>query len=112
LTLIASADTAFGRGDAAAARRALDCPLVWEAAEVQSSARLAEAYLREEEAGGTCDRFRMGLALLSYCEQFAMRSTYRYREMPVPRAAWSAERLASLAAKARARAEEVLAMKA
>jgi hypothetical protein len=50
----------------------------------------------------------MALALFSYCELFEARDTFRRREMPLPRATWSAERLASIAAKARARAEELL----
>ncbi|HVK64009.1 MAG TPA: hypothetical protein VM694_06030 [Polyangium sp.] len=108
LRVITAADEALARGDVDAARRTLDDPLVWEANEVQSMARLAEAYLRADEGTTSVDRFRKAFALLSFCELFDARSTVTRREMPLPRATWDAERLSALAAKARAWVEEAL----
>jgi len=109
LRIVAGADEALARGDAAAAQRILDVPLLWEANELQSMARLAEAYLREEE-GAPCDRFRKALALLSFCELFDARNTMNRREMPLPRATWEAERLRLLAVRARMWVEEALSL--
>jgi hypothetical protein len=108
MALIVSADAALAQGDASAARRVLDCLLVWEANEIQSLARLAEACMLEDEAGDASDPFRRTLTLLSFCELFAWRDTFVRREIPLPRVAWSTERLAAVAKKARARAEEAL----
>jgi hypothetical protein len=119
MALIAAADEALARGDGASARRSLDCPLVWEAYEVQSFARLAEAYLIErkraadgDEGGAAAgvDPFRMAFALLSFCDLAARRGTFNAREMALPRAAWRAPRLDALAAKARRRAEQALGL--
>ncbi|MDI1434073.1 tetratricopeptide repeat protein [Polyangium sorediatum] len=112
LRIVTAADKALARGDADAARRLLDGPLVWVANEVQSMARLSDAYLRAEEPNAPVDRFRKAFALLSFCEQFDARSTVTRREMPLPRATWDAERLSALAAKARAWVEEALRLPA
>jgi hypothetical protein len=108
MSIVARADAALERGDPALALRTLNSPRVWEAREAQSLARFAEAYLRTLEAGIPCDNFRMPLALLSFCELFEARNTPIYREMPLPRSAWSRKRLADVAEKARARADELL----
>ncbi|MDC0743706.1 hypothetical protein [Polyangium mundeleinium] len=112
LRIVVTADEALARGDAAAAQRILDVPLLWEANEIQSMARLSEACLRAEEGQTPMVRFRKALALLSFCELFDARGTLNRREMPLPRATWDAERLSALAAKARAWVEEALRLPA
>ncbi|MDI3288416.1 hypothetical protein [Polyangium sp. 15x6] len=112
LRIVVAADEALARGDAGAAQRLLDVPLLWEANELQSMARLAEAYLHEQDEGAPVDRFRKALALLSFCELFDTRNTMNRREMLLPRAMWDAERLSALAAKARAWVEEALSLPA
>ncbi|MDC3958072.1 hypothetical protein [Polyangium jinanense] len=109
---LAAADEALARGDARAAQRVLDVPLVWEANEVQGFARLAETYLCEAEEHALVDRFRKAFALQSFCDLFDTRNTVTRREIPLPRATWDAERLSALAAKARAWVEEALSLPA
>ncbi|MDI1475584.1 hypothetical protein [Polyangium sp. y55x31] len=108
LRIVAAADEALARGDATEARQIVDCPLVWEANELQSMARLSEAYLHEAEGSAPVDRFRMSLALLSFCELFDARSSVTRREMPLPRATWDADRLSALALRARVWVEDAL----
>lgn len=93
---VKEADEALERGDARAARQALDIPLIWEAYDLQSFARLTQAYLDEGETGSTTDTFRKALALLSFCELFDVRTTMHRREVPLPRATWSDEKLKAL----------------
>ncbi|MRG93537.1 hypothetical protein [Polyangium spumosum] len=112
LRIVLTADEALARGDAEGARRILDVPLLWEANELQSMARLAAAYLHEEPESAPVDRFRKALALLSFCELFDTRNTVSRREMPLPRATWDAERLGALAEKARAWVERALSLPA
>ncbi|TKD09262.1 hypothetical protein [Polyangium fumosum] len=108
LRIVVAADEALARGDAGAALRILDVPLLWEANELQSMARLAKALLHEQDEGAPVDRFRKALALLSFCELFDARNTMNRREMPLPRATWDAERLSMLAVKARMWVEDAL----
>jgi hypothetical protein len=65
-------------------------------------------YMLEEQEGAVVDRYRMGFILLAYCELFANRGLLGHREVILPRGAWSGERLADVAARARERAEALL----
>jgi hypothetical protein len=98
---VALADARLAQGDAAGARAAVDRRVVWEAREVQSLARLAEAHLAEEPAA-PYDRFRKGLSLAAFR---AMNSDFRMfmrREVPFARARWERARLNEVAERARA----------
>jgi hypothetical protein len=110
IRIIKAADEALARGDEATARRILDCPLIWEANELQSMARLAYAYVWEEEEGAACDRFRKALALLTMCERLDAKNTINQREMPLPRATWSAEQMSAVAENARAWVKNALTL--
>jgi hypothetical protein len=91
-----AADACLQAGDPAGARRASDRPVVWQAAEVQSLARLAAAYLADpgaDHAGG----FRRAMALAAFLAAYE-----KEEEMLLPGLAWDAERLAALAEQVRA----------
>lgn len=95
------ADARLAQGDAAGARAAVDTRVVWEAREVQSLARLAEAHLAEEPAA-PYDRFRKALALAAFR---ALNRDFRRlmrREVPFVRARWNRARLNDVAERARA----------
>jgi hypothetical protein len=98
---VASADALLSQGDAEGARIALDRRVVWEAREVQSLARLAEAHLAAEPIA-PYDRFRKGLALAAFRAANGDRRIFMRREVPFPRARWGRSRLDALAERARA----------
>lgn len=100
LRCVAAADEALARGDLEAARKAIDVTIVWEAFDIQSSARLARTYLDEGDSGRTHDAFRKSLALLAFCDLVAASNTMSRREMPLPRATWTNEELKELARRA------------
>lgn len=90
---VRAADRALAAGDPQAAQRAIDIPRVWDAEEVQSMARLAEAHLRlapTESAG----QFRKASALARFVE--TNRPPPARNELPMLGATWSAERLAAI----------------
>lgn len=96
LAQVKDADEALERKDPGAARRAVDVTPVWEAHEVQSLARLTEAYLGEGQLGSAVDPFRKALALMSFCELFDARKSIHRRDVPLPRATWPDEKLKPL----------------
>jgi hypothetical protein len=95
-----AADACFARGDLAGAMGVLDCPLVWAAHELQSLARLAEAQLHLG-AGSRVERLRMLAALGTLLDEWDETPQRNPREVVFP-GAWSAARIASVAARARA----------
>jgi hypothetical protein len=98
---VALADARLERGDAAGARLALDRRVVWEAREIQSLARLAEAHLAEEEAAPYA-RFRKALALAAFRATAGDFRALMRREVPFPRALWDRARIDALSERARA----------
>jgi hypothetical protein len=98
---VASADARLAEGDAAGARAALERRVVWEAREVQSLGRLAEAHLAEEPAA-PYDRYRKALALAAFTAGHAEQGMFLRRELPLPRARWDRARLDALSERARA----------
>ncbi len=110
LACIVTADAALERADLTAAKRAIDVPLIWEANEVQGTARLAETCLRFWEQGLTHDSFHMALALVGFCELFATRRTITRREVPVPNTSWNDDKLGDLSRRARLWIDEVFSV--
>lgn len=102
-----AADGWLARGDAAAAARVLDRRVVWEAREVQSLARLAEAHLRVE-GDGPAGRLRKALALATFQSSQEERRVPGRREAPLPSGIWPASRLEALRERARAWLDETL----
>ncbi len=98
LGAVRTADRALAAGDAGAARVALERPVVWREAEVQSAARLAAAHL-ETRAVTPAERFakRVGLA---FFRDAMNRPPEIRRELFLPGLTWDAERLAELDARA------------
>ncbi|MCP3962846.1 MAG: hypothetical protein GY719_33830 [bacterium] len=94
LGVILVADRALAEGDAAAALAALDRPPVWHAAEVQSAARLAAAYLQTTTSNAG-ERFRKRLALAFYRHLYRGRER-AFREMLFPGVTWDDARLAEV----------------
>lgn len=101
LSRVVAADAALAQGDATAARQAIDVVALWEAQELQSFGRLAVAHLQEVEQGVEGNPFRRALALATYCELYATRMTMTRREVPLPRATWSSDKLADIDRRAR-----------
>lgn len=80
------------------ARAAIDRPIVWNSREVQSLARLAEMELSvepEDDAG----KFRKALALARFLDAHRAVAVAR-RELILPGASWSSERLADVEVRA------------
>jgi hypothetical protein len=96
---VGAADVCFARGDAAGAATALDGPVVWAAREVQSLARLAEAYLHIEPAT-RLDSLRKLAALGAFLDEHEAPNRER-RELPPP-GAWDRARIDAIAARAHA----------
>ena len=90
---VRAADGALARGDLASALAALDRPAVWASGEIQSLARLAELCL-SESTDTPAAHFRRVEACARYCA--ALGDTYP-REMPIPGAMWSTDRLNGVA---------------
>ncbi len=108
---VVTADEAFARADVRAAREAIDVPIVWDAQEVQSMARLAEALLRESEVGNsTTDPFHQALAMATLCDLAEARQTMTRREVPLPRAMWEGEKLGNIVQRARRWLDSVFAV--
>jgi hypothetical protein len=99
VSAVSLADACLSRGDAAGVRVALDQPLVWEAREVQSLARLAEAHLCDEPEGAR-GRFRKALALAAFQGAHTERRTFCRHEMPFPHGRWDTARLDALSDRA------------
>ncbi len=100
LDAVRSADRARRDGDLAAAIAALDRPLVWASAEIQSLARLALLVL-ESPARTPEDRFRKRL-VLSHFQCLRHGQGCFSRELEVPEVCWPAEELDRIAKRGRA----------
>jgi hypothetical protein len=94
------ADACLARDDAHGAREAVGAIGVWEAQEIQSLARLAEALLREP-AGPSNLGFSKALALAAYLGVHAETVPFRRRELPLPHDRWDKGQLDAIAEKAR-----------
>lgn len=90
-------EQALREGDLETARAALDQPVVWEASEVQSAARLAELYLRDQAASD----FRRRHALAFYLHAYSP-GQFDYQNLPLLELAWQKSQLEELAERARA----------
>lgn len=102
LRCVVAADEALARDDVTAARQAIDMPIVWDANEVQSFARLVKTFLDEGEGGAnSIDPFHQALALATFCDLAEGRNTMVRREVPLPRATWDNEKLGNIAQRAR-----------
>lgn len=99
-----AADACLLRDDAQGAVDLLEAIQVWECGEVQSLARLAEAYLRLPDDGP----YRKALALATYANAHGEAVSFRRRELPLPDARRDKAQLDSLAEQARAWLEGAL----
>ncbi len=97
ISAIRIGDQALQENDLEAARAALDQPVVWEAAEAQSAARLAELYLRDQAASTFHRRHALALYLQVYPP-----ATIGYKNLSMLEPAWQQPRLKELAERARA----------
>lgn len=88
-------DEAASTGDYDAALRAIDQPWVWGAAEKQSTARLAEAYLRTSVTSPQRE-FRRRFALASFIRACNERAPLYPRELQLESGQWSAQKLEQL----------------
>ena len=104
---VAEADVCLARGDAPGAAQALDRRVVWEARELQSLARLAEAHLLVD-GDGPAGRLRKALALATFEHAHASRALIARREAPLPAEKWLTARLDALAHRAHAWLNETL----
>ncbi len=98
------ADRALASGDAAAARAALERPVVWEEVEKQSAARLAAAYL-ETTAATAEERFCKRHALAFFRQVLSLESPFK-KPIFFPGPKWERARLTELDERARAWLEE------
>ncbi|MCP4655416.1 MAG: hypothetical protein GY856_08355, partial [bacterium] len=102
---IRTADRALSADDPEAALAALDRPPLWRALEVQSAARLAEAWLRVPVAAGSpgvaAERFRKRLGLALFCHLYENGPPV-YRGLDLPGLGWESSRLAEIARRAHA----------
>lgn len=95
---VEAADVRLGAGDPLGAIRVLDTLLIQDMREVQSLARLAEAYLAVPD-GETIDPFEKAFALAAFSGAHADKTIFSRNELPLfPR--WDAERLDALEARA------------
>ncbi|EYF08548.1 hypothetical protein [Chondromyces apiculatus] len=93
---VVAADAALAGGRADAALDHLDHTVVWEAAEVQSLARVAEAHLALD---GEPDPFRAALGLATFVAGHREHSSTDRRDLPLP-GRWEGSRLDALLARA------------
>lgn len=100
LRRIAFADAGLAAGDAEAAISALDDLLVWEAREVQSSARLARALLDAGEAGSPDRQLRKLFALATFIDAHTALASERCELLLRDR--WGKDTLDALSAEAKA----------
>src|SRR5262249_35927977 len=96
---IRDADACLGRGDAAAARKLMDRWEVLQALDVQSLARLAQAWLIDEEAPEE-EQFDKAFALASFHAMHAERKMLERRDLPLPRGRWDDAKLDDVFARA------------
>jgi hypothetical protein len=100
---VAEADERLAAGDAEGAVRALDTLLVHELRDVQSLARLGEAYLALAERGGEgLDPFVVAQALATFCGAHGETEPFTRCDLPASCPRWDAARLDALAARAQA----------
>jgi hypothetical protein len=93
---LAEAERQRARGNLAKARAALDRPVIWRTPELQSWARLVEAYLAEQPTDPAA-RFRMSKAMAQYLALRAGRSKPGEQVGDLPLAdRWDESRLAEL----------------
>jgi hypothetical protein len=97
LARIAEADARWTAGDAEGTLALLDRGVVWQAREVQSLARLCEAFLAIDRPRPAY-RMRKAMGLAMFLEAHG-RPALEARSLLVPRATWGAARLADLAAR-------------
>jgi len=97
---IEAADICFAARDPEGARSALDQPVVWRARELQSITRLAEAYLALP-CGSRAERLRKLETLGTLRDHLDESRPRDRRDIPLPNG-WDAERIAGVAARARA----------
>ncbi|AKT39202.1 hypothetical protein [Chondromyces crocatus] len=95
-TRVIAADVALAEGNAEQALDCLDHGVVWDAAEVQSLARVAEAHLM---LNGGADPFRAALGLAMFASGHRERSSADRRELPLP-GRWDGRRLDALLGRA------------
>ena len=100
LESIARADEDLERGHPAQAVTRLDTWDVWQLAEVQSFARMAEACVRLEPEDVALDPFRAALIVARFCEMHAGRTMMTRRELAMA-GRWNMERLDALDRRAR-----------
>jgi hypothetical protein len=98
--IVRAADDRFAANDLEGARRVLDQPLVWIANEAQSLARLAETYLAWESTS-RAEHVRKLVTLGAFCDQLDESRPRDRRSLPLV-GAWDSDRLADIAARARA----------
>ena len=100
LGAIRTADSALDAGDPEAARAALDRAALWRADELQSSARLARAWLGiSAQDPRACFRKRLALARFLHLHQ---ERGFPWPAIEMPGLSWGAERLARVAERAAA----------
>lgn len=99
LALVRAADILLARGDHAGVIALFDRALTWELDEVQSMARLATAHLSQSAITET-ERLVKSLALARFSDLLYENRVGFRREVLVPGATWTAERLDALAAAA------------
>ena len=98
---VAAGDACLAAGDPEGAVRALDTLLVHDLREVQSLARLAEAYLAI--AGrADLDPFVVAQALATFCGAHGETDPFTRCELPLSFPMWDGPRLDALAARAEA----------
>jgi hypothetical protein len=93
--MIRQVDRDLAAGDHEAARAALERPLLWQAGELQSAARLAEIYLLKPEP----DLFRKRQALAFFRHVYDPGN--ESPDLALPGLAWEASRLEEVAERAR-----------
>ena len=95
------ADTCLGNDDARGAIAAMDRPAVWRTRELQSTARLAEAFLAgpPPEDHGV---LKMTVALAVFLDRHRLAEGRFRRELPIPGATWDRQTRDGLARRCRA----------
>jgi hypothetical protein len=97
---IHATDACFDRGDAVRVLEMLDRPMIWEARETQSLARLAEAHLQIDAPAGAA-RVRKLTGLGAVLDALGSSRAKDRIELPYRRA-WDEARVAAIVARARA----------
>jgi hypothetical protein len=95
-----AADACFDRGDAVGVLEMLDQPMIWEARETQSLARLAEAHLQTDAPAGAA-RVRKLTGLGAVLDALGSSQAKDRIELPYRRA-WDEARITAIVARARA----------